>query len=213
MRICGIDEAGRGPFIGPLVICGATIEKHQEGTILELGVKDSKLLTPKKRAELAAILPKHVDYKIILVEPSEIDAYLAQDGTNLNWLEADKTVEIINTLPCDHAIVDCPSPNIRAYKSYIQERITATIHAQHKADVHYPIAAAASILAKVKRDTLIATLHKEIGIDFGSGYLTDEKTQTFIKKYWKEYPHLLRKSWSTYKTLVANKKQKKLSQF
>lgn len=213
MRICGIDEAGRGPIIGPLVICAATIDKEKEAELKTLGVKDSKLLTPKKRQELALALPTYIEYKLIIVEPEEIDHYLNKDGTNLNWLEADKTVELINTLSPDYSIIDCPSPNIRAYTSYIQERVGTEIHTEHKADLNHPIAAAASILAKVARDRIIQELHKKTGVDFGSGYLTDEKTQAFIAQHWKTHPALFRKTWTTYKTLLAQQEQQKLNHY
>ena len=64
--ICGIDEAGRGPVIGPLVICGVLISEKDLPKLKALDPKDSKLLTPKKRSELEKKIKRVVkDYKII----------------------------------------------------------------------------------------------------------------------------------------------------
>ncbi|MDO8510562.1 MAG: ribonuclease HII, partial [Nanoarchaeota archaeon] len=84
---------------------------------------------------------------------------------------------------------------------------------EHKADVNYLPAAAASIVAKVIRDRHIEHLKKEIGIDFGSGYMSDPKTQDFLKKYYKKHPDLFRKSWQSYKNVENAAKQKKLGEF
>ncbi|MBW3019509.1 ribonuclease HII [Candidatus Woesearchaeota archaeon] len=213
MKICGIDEAGRGPVIGPMVIAGAMIDKEKEEELRALGVRDSKLIAPKKRDRIAAVLPKYVKYEIIIIEPAEIDKYLAKDnGTNLNWLEADKSVEILKKLKPDVAYIDSPSPNLKAYKAYITERVKGEIHCEHKADVNYLCAGAASILAKAKREEIIAQLKKKYG-DFGSGYMTDPKTKAFLAKNWEKCPELFRQSWASYKAYLKGKSQKNMSEF
>ena len=95
-KVLGIDEAGRGPVIGPLIIAGAMIEEGKES---ELGaVKDSKLLKHKDRVSLYHQITAHSEFKIIEVSPREIDEALDEKNTemNLNWLEAHKQAEIIN---------------------------------------------------------------------------------------------------------------------
>lgn len=216
MHICGIDEAGRGCIIGPLVICGAMIDENEQPKLKEMGVKDSKLLSEHKREQLAAILPKHVRYQIIIVPPSEIDEYvLSETGENLNWLEAQKSVELINMLNPEKVILDSPSPNLKAYKSYVAERLlhkAIDIVVEHKADLNHPIVAAASILAKSMREEEIRKLKEEVG-DFGSGYLTDPKTKIFLEKNWEKWPGIFRKSWAPYQALIKKKLQKKIGEY
>jgi len=86
------------------------------------------------------------------------------------------------------------------------------IQAEHKADVNYPIVAAASIIAKEIREREIAKLREKVG-DFGSGYQSDPKTIEFIQKHWKTHHQIFRKSWSTYKKIKAENSQMKLGGF
>jgi ribonuclease HII len=185
MLVCGIDEAGRGPILGPLVMCGILIEEEDEEKLKKLGVKDSKLLTPKQREFLYKKIIKIVKkYKIIITNPEEIDkAVNGHDGLNLNKLEAKKSIEIINSLSPDRAIIDCPSNNIQKYKGFLLKKIKKTeLILEHKADYKYPVVAAASIIAKVTRDNEIEKIKEKIKIDFGSGYMSDPKTVEFISK-------------------------------
>jgi len=198
--VCGVDEAGRGPVIGALVLCGVAIDEFKVPALVQLGVKDSKLLTPKRREMLYDEILKVIDsHKIIVVEPAEIDEALNSPHLNLNWLEAIKTAMILNELKPHKAIVDCPSNNIAAYSSYLgnllKEKIDLLL--EHNAE-RYPVVAAASIIAKVTRDRLIEDLKKMYG-DFGSGYPSDPKTKTFLEKNHGKYPELFRTTWAPYK--------------
>lgn len=213
--IMGADEAGRGPVIGPLVIVGYMIKESKIPELKLAGAKDSKLLTPKQREDrVFKIQQLAEDYKIVVIEPKEIDTALETPGTNLNWLEADKTIQIINELDPDQAIVDCPSPNLKKYKEYLRERIkndATEIVTEHKAEKHMPVAAA-SIIAKVTRDRLIEEIKKKYG-DCGPGYPSNAITQEFIKKNWDKHPEIFRKSWVTFKNHSEMKKQKKLDEY
>lgn len=217
--LAGIDEAGRGPVIGPIVICGVLVEEKDNERLLNIGVKDSKLLSPLKRERLIDGIHQIIkDFKCLIVQPLEIDAAVESDTINLNWLEAMKSAEIINILKPQTAIVDCPSPNTQAYASFLLERLTdkkTKIIAEHKADANHPSVAAASIIAKVTRDAEIEKLKKHAGVDFGSGYPADERTVKFLKENWQKHPELFRKSWAPYKKIVADKHsgQKKLGSF
>ena len=218
MLLCGIDEAGRGPVIGPLVMCGLVIKEEDEKELVRLKVKDSKLLTKNKREFLFdKIKDVSYKYKIIVVEPQEIDkAVHNHDGLNLNRLEARKSADILNELNPDKSIIDAPSNNIKSYKRYLMRFIKnkdIEIILEHKADFNYPVVSAASILAKVTRDKEIENLKKHIGIDFGSGYMTDPKTVEFLKNNFENYPKLFRKSWFPYKDLLNQKFQKSLADF
>ena len=215
--LCGVEEAGRGPVIGPLVMCGVLIKEEDEAKLTAIGAKDSKLLTPKTREILFDQIKGMVKgYKIIIVSPADIDKTLLSADSNLNWLEADISAELINFLKPDVAILDCPSTNIPAYRNYVKNKLKnkkIKVIAEHKADVNYPVVSAASILAKVTRDREIEKLKKKIGMNFGSGYPSDARTQGFLKKHYKDFPDIFRKTWSSYKRVAAPKNQKKLGEF
>ncbi|MBS3147565.1 ribonuclease HII [Candidatus Woesearchaeota archaeon] len=217
MELCGIDEAGRGCIVGPMVLCAAMIDSEKEEELRALGVKDSKLLSPQARERIFKELPKYVTFQIILVPPSQIDEYvLDAAGKNLNWLEADKAVELVNMMSPQKAIIDCPSPNIKAYSEYIQERLLhkkVELKCEHKADFKYLIVGAASIIAKVTRDAEIEKIKQHVGEDFGSGYMADPRTIEFLKKNWSKHAEIFRKSWTPYQVISGKKKQKSLGEF
>jgi ribonuclease HII len=217
--VAGVDEAGRGCVIGPLVIAGVMIKKENLPVLFRLGVKDSKLLSPKKRetlyTEIARIAEKHL---IMKLSPMEIDRVVESKRKlhKLNRLEAQTMAQIIEALNPDEAYVDAADVVEERFKHHIQEGLTvkAKIVSKHKADRIYPVVSAASILAKVERDREIAALKGEFG-DFGSGYLTDQKTMIFLKQWLQvhgDYPEFVRKSWKPAKQAKSEKGsvQKKL---
>jgi ribonuclease HII len=213
MIIAGVEEAGRGPVIGPMVMSIVMMDQKDEFKLEILGVKDSKQLTPKKREELFSLIKETVkDFKIVIIEPGEIDRAVHSDESNLNWLEADKTVEFINSMKVDKVILDCPSNNISEYKEYIKNKINnknIDLVVEHKADENHLIVGAASILAKVTRDKEIERLKRKYKVDFGSGYPSDPFTVQFLEKNYDKYP-FFRKSWASWKRIAINKNQKKL---
>ena len=216
--IFGIDEAGRGSIIGPLVIVGVAINSLDEDKLKKINVKDSKLLSKTQRENLySQILSISKDYKIIVISPSEIDdAVNKKENLNLNWLEAIKSAMIINSLNPSKVIIDCPSTNIITYKNFISEHILnieTEFQIEHKADLNYPVVSAASIIAKVTRDAEIEKIKMDIGIDIGSGYPSDPTTINFLKENYLKYAHIIRKSWMTYKRLISNESQKQLGEF
>lgn len=215
MKICGIDEAGRGPVIGPLVIAGVAIEESNLETLKKLEPKDSKLLTKKRREELFDQIQAITDYYIVIVEPEQVDAALIAPELNLNKLEGIKMAEAINKLHPDKAIVDAPSTNIEEFtefmKSNLENKETELI-LEHKADEKYAVVSAASILAKVTRDREIEKLNKIYG-ELGSGYPSDPKTRAFLTENWDIHPQIFRKTWATYKKIADTKKQKNLADY
>lgn len=215
--ICGVDEAGRGPVIGPLVMCGVLIEDKDETKLKTLKVKDSKLLTAKQREFLYnKIIKIAKKYKIIIVDVNEVDnAVNGLDNLNLNKLEANKTADIINHLNPDKAIIDTPSNNIKKYENYLSKLIinATKLILEHKADYKYPVVSAASILAKVTRDNEIKKIKNKINHDFGSGYMSDPKTVKFLDAYFEKHKNIFRKSWIPYKERLNNKFQSKLEDF
>ncbi len=201
-----------------MIIVGVIIEEDKIDLLRELGVKDSKLILPQKRFRLFKKIIQIVKgYKIITIQPSEIDSALEKDsGMNLNWLEALKTVEILNSLKPDSAFIDCPSPNTNAYKSYIRERLNnknMELIVEPKADVHYLPTSAASIIAKVERDKEVKKIEKMTGMSVGSGYVSNPVCQKFLKENWDKYPEIFRKSWISWKNHANAKKQKQISDF
>ncbi len=169
-RILGIDETGRGPIIGSMFIVGVLATEETESNFKELGVKDSKLLTHKKRCLLEGkIKDLALKVKIIQVKPEEIDNAVDGGSINLNWLEAHKQAEIINELKPDKVIIDCPSPNCKKYTDYLKALLndkSIELVVEHRAE-KYMCVAAASVIAKCEREKEVAELKKKYG-DFGS---------------------------------------------
>ncbi|MBN1157261.1 ribonuclease HII [Candidatus Woesearchaeota archaeon] len=211
---CGIDEAGRGPAIGPLVMAGIVVD--DDSGLRALGVRDSKLLPRERREELFTEIKNVVrNFKIVIIAPAEIDSAVFSKTHNLNKLEAEKAALVINELQPEKAILDCPSVNVKSYCNYVRGMLLnkeMMLICEHKADVKYPVVSAASILAKVTRDMEIERLKKEYGVDFGSGYPSDPKTKDFLEKNYENYD-FFRKSWESYKRIKENKKQKSLMSF
>ena len=212
--ICGIDEAGRGPVIGPLIVAGVSIPEYLEKQLKQLGVRDSKLITPKKREAIAKEIKKNSSFTILTTYPAEIDTG-DNKGLNLNQLEAAKAAQIITELAPNKVIIDCPSTNKKEWNEQVQNLLPqklkkeTEIIVEHKADAKHPIVGAASILAKTTRDKEIAKIQKKIPEPIGSGYPSDPITKQFLKNNWKNQDHekIIRKSWQTFKNL-ANPEQK-----
>ncbi len=212
MLIAGVDEAGRGCVIGPLVITGYLIKEKNLLLLKELGVKDSKKLSSKKRENLAIkIMQISENCKTINLFPDQIDKVVESNRKfhKLNRLEAKTMGLIIEILKPDEAFVDAADVIENRFQQHILECLTirTKIVAKHKADEIYPVVSAASIIAKVNRDKEIFKLRKKYG-DFGSGYLSDKKTITFLKEWIKnnnEYPDCVRKSWKPAKKIKNEK--------
>ena len=158
------------------------------------------------------------DFRIEVIEPDAIDLTLQEASSNLNWLEAETSARLVSELKGNRIILDCPSPNLKAYKQYVWDRLgeeakKAELVVEHKADVNHIVVSAASVIAKVIRDRSIDHLKTELGIDFGTGYMSDPKTKEFLEKYHATYPHLFRRKWQSYKNVEEGKKQKKLGEF
>jgi ribonuclease HII len=210
--VAGVDEAGRGCVIGPLVIAGVLFKEERIPALTRLGVKDSKLLSAKKREALAAEIARLAEKRIVMkLSPVEIDRAVKSGRKlhKLNRLEAQTMAIIIGALEPDEAYVDAADVLEERFKHHIQEGLPfkAKVIAKHKADRTYPVVSAASIIAKVERDREIAALTGEYG-DFGSGYLTDPKTMRFLKQWLEthgEYPDCVRKSWKPAKQAKSEK--------
>ena len=215
MKVCGIDEAGRGAVIGPMVVAGVLIEQSKTGDLIEIGVKDSKKLTPGTRAELSKLIRDIAeDIEIVVLDALTINSSTRRKRAGgLNELEARIFAKIINRLKPDAAYIDLPSTKYSEFRALIEDQLThkCSLILEHKADEKYPIVSAASIVAKHERDRLIEELKSKLG-DFGSGYPSDSKTRRFLMELMRsrgiDNPYI-RSSWRT----LAKIAQRKLDEF
>ena len=199
MDILGIDEAGRGSVLGPMVIAGVVVPEKMEKVLERMGVKDSKRLTPNRRTILSRKLKKMFDYEIVVITAREIDEMRAE-GINLNEIEKNAMEYILLKLNPEKAIVDAVDVNAERFQNNLCKDTGVNVIAEHKADDNYIEVSAASIIAKAERDNQIAEINKEFiksgGI--GSGYPSDPKTKEFLANYtYDEMPDFVRKSWAT----------------
>ena len=200
LLICGIDEAGRVSVIGPLVIAGINIKNSDIKKLEEIGVRDSKALTRKKRIFLFDQILNISEFICIYkIDCKTIDENVYQ--RQLNKLEGGVMSRIIKYLAADIAYVDSCDVNITKYTSYLKSNLyfknNTIIISMHKADRINPAVSAASIIAKVTRDREIQILEESFQ-NIGSGYPSDKKTMYFINnwiKEYKEFPDFVRKSW------------------
>ena len=218
--ILGIDDAGRGPVVGPMVLAGCLIDEETEKEFKKLGIKDSKQLTQKRREVLSEkIKEKAETFEIVIATPEEID-FANSKGVNLNTLEAIKTAKIINEINKGFGeikvIVDCPSVSIEKWRDLLKTKIknlsNLEIHCEHKADRNHIAVSAASILAKCVREKEMDALKEIYGTGIGSGYCSDPVTCRFLEKHFEKYEDkgIFRKSWKTWKSVVSKNEQRKL---
>ena len=197
--ICGVDEAGKGPVVGPMVVAAVAVENAKD--IQDLGVKDSKQLTPSKRKELANIIKEKFTFAVEIIEAEKVDEYRRQN--KLNDLNREAFEKLISKLNPNVAYVDAADVNEHRFGKRIKEKLTnekdTDVISMHKADAKIDVVAAASIIAKETREDEIRKLKNEIG-NFGSGYPSDERTIKFLKSFYADngkWPTGTRKSWKT----------------
>ncbi|MBU0466616.1 MAG: ribonuclease HII [Nanoarchaeota archaeon] len=228
MLLLGIDDAGRGPIIGPMILSGVLIDKEQEKKLKRHNIRDSKTVLQSERVKLARFIKENsLSHKITKSFPAEIDETLSSEGTNLNTLEAQKAALIINSINIQKyqkekikVVVDCPSINTTAWCNtllgFIKHKDNLEIHCEHKADANHVSVGAASILAKTTREEEVAKIKKQYG-PIGSGYPADPDTKEFLKKHGKEFKDsgIFRKTWQTWKKMFpeAGKGQATLDSF
>lgn len=218
MRVAGVDEAGRGCVIGPLVIAAVLFEEETIPLMHDIGVKDSKKLSPKKRTKLAEEIKKHaLDYRVFEIQPSVIDkvVFRSQPLRRLNYLETMVMAKLIRELKPDIVHMDPPDVDSQRCAEQVKSviRYELEVICEPRADDKYTSTGAASILAKVTRDQRVKELH-EIHGDFNSGYASDIETQKFIEEYFsqnKECPDYMRASWTTIQRHMKPFKQTKLA--
>ncbi|MDO8460004.1 MAG: ribonuclease HII [Nanoarchaeota archaeon] len=219
MLTLGIDDAGRGPIIGPMILAGVLVTSDQEKILKKNDVRDSKTVLHPARIKLSVLIKQNsLANHITITHPAEIDSSL-QEGTNLNTLEAMKAAKIINEINTGKyrkeelkVIIDCPSVNIDAWSKtlsrFIHHPDNLRIICEHKADANHISVSAASILAKVTREEEVEKIKKkylDYG-DVGSGYPSDPATKDFLKKHGIRLKNedIFRKTWKTWRELFPN---------
>lgn len=204
-EIAGLDEAGRGPVLGPMVLCGVVVDGEGLEEMKRAGVRDSKLLSPGRRERLAPlILSLCRRAEVVELQPEEIDASL-EGGINLNELEAREFARILNRLKPRVAYVDSPDPNPDLFRRRLGRHLEVEVElvVENSADRKYTVVGAASILAKVRRDARLAELRERYG-ELGSGYSHDPLTVRFLRRWVEEHgdlPPFARRSWETCRRL------------
>ena len=220
--ITGIDEAGRGAVIGPLVVAGVTVAKKDEKKLVSMGCKDSKALSPKKREALAKKIEAIASKVVVMrIQPCTIDDYRAS-GINLDKMEAMKMAQIIDMSNEEHrtkTYVDGLTSNPARFEQkivgYLKDKKAGMV-VRNYMDESVPVVSAASIIAKVERDGMIDDIKKRVGVDFGVGYPHDEKTIKFIEGLVKKsdkLPNYVRKSWVTTQNIIERSWQRKVKDF
>ena len=217
--ICGVDEAGRGPVIGPLVVAGVTFENDLE--LIKNNVRDSKKITQNRRNILAKKIKEiSTNYEILVISASDIDDM--RKVMTLNEIEVNAFSKVIQKLKAEICYVDAADVNESRFSKDILSKLSfkPKIISKHKADDIYPIVGAASILAKTKRDKEVykieQDLKKKLNLPLGSGYPADPITQKFLKEWVHNFgrlpPHT-RHSWKTAQKILKESNIKKLDKF
>jgi len=209
VMILGVDEAGRGPVIGPLVVAALAIPQSEIGKLSEMGVNDSKALSPSKRMEIRNKILQENTWKhcIICFSAEQIDRAMEHD--NLNAIEVQlfaKSIEGIGTENVSKLVLDACDVNEERFGRNVTSRLRrfpddSELISEHKADSRHLIVGAASILAKVHRDLEVEQIANECGVEIGSGYPSDPKTRMALPLLLAaDSPHEhLRWSWATVK--------------
>jgi len=196
----GIDEAGRGPAIGPMVIAAVAIDSRTAASLSRKGLRDSKSYGAGEdahalRSELAAEIRKRAVWLMhIEVEHTEIDARVCRN--ELNVLERELATKLIEKAPaCDKIIAD-------------GKRMFAALGARYpqflsvdRAEEHHASVAAASVIAKVIRDNrfnaIRARYEPEVGPITGGGY-ANAATRKWLRAYAERHgrlPDEARRTW------------------
>ncbi len=209
--LCGVDEAGRGPVIGPMVV--AAVMVADDADLRSLQVRDSKQLKAERREELALRISDMAEVRIEVVDPREIDANT--DG-HLNRFEAEVFARLIDSLRAEEVFVDACDVNERRFGGMIMRHLSYRPHlvCEHKADSKYPVVSAASIMAKTRRDAIVREIQTELGRPIGTGYAHDKVTIAFLENWIKEkgcLPPYTRRSWATAKRAYSAAKTTKLT--
>lgn len=199
----GVDEAGRGPVLGPLVVAGVLGSPDD----LPEGVADSKTLSPDRREQLASDLRGRDGLSIVRrsITAARINDRMA-GGATLDTIETEAFASVIDELGADEAVTDVVGSDADAFGRRLTERLDdgVRVEARPGADAEDPMVGAASIVAKVHRDAALDRIAEEVGEPVGSGYPSDPTTRRFLEDWRQgspEPPPFARRAWSTLTSL------------
>lgn len=207
----GIDEAGRGCVLGPLVFGALLVDEAREHELRTLGARDSKKLSRKRREALRdPLAAASLGWTTVEISPAAIDA------GNLARLGEDAIVALVERFTPTVVVLDAPVPprGIPAFVARLRARgLTAEIVAENRADDTHPCCSAASVFAKTVRDGRLAELEERAGVPLGSGYPSDPVTQAWLRAVYAEtggFPDFVRTRWETVRRLVGGEPQGRL---
>jgi ribonuclease HII len=200
--ILGIDEAGRGPVLGPMVMACVALRPRKAALLTRAGVTDSKSFAGDKahesRLELLPRILELADHiAVMVVDVAEIDRRCRENG--LNRLEQERAAFMISRAPVARRIV-CDGE--RLFRP-LQAR-WPHLEALDNGELQHASVAAASIVAKVRRDQLWQKICRRYAPEFGEelvaagGGYANLHTRTFLRAYIKRYKRLppeARRSW------------------
>lgn len=209
LLVIGIDEAGRGPLIGDMFVAAVGLHSNDLKVLEDAGVDDSKKLSPLSRFKLFNIIIGYSRY--IFIKRFTPDVI---DSNNINSLFIDALISVIKTayaLGFKPSVIYVDSTSnrekiINCLQNVVRDGTTLVV--EYKADQKYIAVAAASIIAKVLRDSYISHLRGIYG-DFGSGYPSDPMTIKWVEDYFRSsntLPPIVRKSWRTVKRFRGSQK-------
>ncbi|WP_415487178.1 ribonuclease HII [Candidatus Hikarchaeum yamanae] len=214
MAIIGVDEAGKGPVIGSMFVVAARVQSEED---LPDDVVDSKKITARRREEIADKLVEVESFSMSAQEVTieEID----RPDSNMNILTAEAHARAISEIAenGDYIYVDAADVNPERFARRVLDGLNVEVQiiSEHRADQKYPIVSAASILAKVARDSHVSDLARTYE-DIGSGYPSDSRTIDFLERYILEngtLPNCARKSWKTSKDIMGRNAQKSIEEW
>lgn len=195
---CGIDEAGRGPVLGPMVISLVCADTE---ILRDLRVKDSKALTRSRRETLySRILSVAEKVEQFIISPREINDLM--NLMTLNEIELRYAVKLA-ALAGDTIVVDCFDVNEERASERMSRESGKKVRCIHKADRDFPAVSAASIVSKVVRDREIDKIREKYG-EIGSGYPADPVTREFIENSFRngtDLGEIIRTHWQTVKDI------------
>lgn len=227
--VAGVDEAGRGPVLGPLVASAVLVDEADAGLadLVRDGLRDSKRLTPSTREVMAARVRDVADVEVKAVSAEAIDRARTVEGRTLNDVEVALFAGLLRKAAPRTAYVDAADVDAERFGREIHRRLDGRsarrvcgpaphIVAEHGADDRYPVVAAASVVAKVERDRRMAAIAEELGGDAGSGYPSDPATVAFLRRWVRDHgelpPHT-RRSWKSAARLLAEADQRSLADY
>ncbi len=188
--------------MGPIVVSIVSVSKGKESRLSRIGVRDSKMLTRRKRNflldEIHAIAE---EVKVYSINSTEINEAM-RNKISINELEALNFARLIDSVSVIPSRIYLDSPDVVPERFGLRIKLlskkgiriegipeprkdrtknTIKVISEHKADARYPVVSAASIVAKTTRDSEIEMIEDNLGIEIGSGYPSDKYTIDAIK--------------------------------